>query len=110
MLSGLTTLNLEDVPDRFQRGYGGVLPMLSSMQGLRHLYFKGTLPSASDLLFNIAFDAFQKINLPHLSRLLIHGPTSAVVTLLSCVDVPLMTELRLDCFPKDDPISKNARW
>ena len=96
-LSGLATLRLHDIPVRFQQSTMGFLASLSCMRDLKYLYLEGALASAAGSLPSSAFNTSQKINLPHLSRLLIITPLSMVVALLSCVNIPLKTEVRLRC-------------
>ncbi|KAF8138939.1 hypothetical protein EV363DRAFT_1315243 [Boletus edulis] len=98
-LGGLTMLNLRGVPQtvRLRQNTMEFLATLGRMQDLMHLYLVDALPSAAGFLSSTAFDTFQKINLPHLSRLHVAAPLSTVIALLSCVNIPLETELRLDC-------------
>ncbi|KAF8559422.1 hypothetical protein OG21DRAFT_1480767 [Imleria badia] len=67
------------------------------MQDLTHLYLKDALASAAGFLSSAAFQTFQKINLPRLSRLQITAPLSTATALLSCVNIPLETRVRLHC-------------
>ena len=75
------------------------LATLSYMPDLTRLYLEDALASAAGYLSS---SAFKKINLPHLSRLLIVAPLSTVITLLSCVNIPLKTEVRLRCDSEHD--------
>ncbi|KAG6375623.1 hypothetical protein JVT61DRAFT_3191 [Boletus reticuloceps] len=59
------------------------------------------LASAASFLSSVAFHTFQKFDLPHLSRFEILAQPSTVVALLSCVNVPLNAELRLNSAIKD---------
>lgn len=97
-LSGLKTLRLHDIPAPFQPNMAKFLDMLGCMQCLRHLYLEDALGCASSFLSSATFRTVQKINLPHLSRLLVSAPISTVVALLSCsVDILSTAELRLEC-------------
>ena len=101
-LSSLTTLNLFVVPVRFRQTTKEFLTTLSCMQDLVYLYLEDALASATDFLSGTAFSTLQKIDLPHLSRCLIAAPLSTVIALLSCVNIPLTTEVRLECVSEDD--------
>ncbi|KAF8552621.1 hypothetical protein OG21DRAFT_1443243 [Imleria badia] len=96
-LSGLTTLSLRHVPICFQQKTEEFLATLGDMHDLTHLELDAALACADDFLRSPAFHSRQKINLPHLSRLLIDAPLSTVIALLSCVNIPFKTELRLTC-------------
>ncbi|KAI9574266.1 hypothetical protein HD554DRAFT_2165761 [Boletus coccyginus] len=101
-LSGLTTLSLNDVPVRFQQDTAEFLATLGHMQNLEHLHLDNSLASAAGFLSSTAFHTFQKVNLPHLSRVSIAAPLSTVIALLSCINIPLKTEVRLEChFERD---------
>ena len=101
-LSGLTTLSLYCIPDRFQQSVVEFLAMLSCMPDLTRLYLEDALASAIGFLSSSAFNTSQKINSPRLSRLLIDAPLSTVIALLSCVNIPLKTEVRLQCNDEHD--------
>ena len=94
-LSSLTTLHLWHVPDWFQQNTMEFLATLGSMQGLKYLYLSDALASATGFLSSAAFHNFQKINLPHLSQLVLYAPLSTLIALLSCVNIPLETKIRL---------------
>ncbi|KAN0097120.1 hypothetical protein V8E55_001566 [Tylopilus felleus] len=94
-LSGLTKLNLRQVPVRFQQDITEFLAVLSCMENLHHLHLHDALASAIDFLSSAAFHSFQKIDLLHLSQLLIFDQLSTVITLLSCINIPSKTEVRL---------------
>ncbi|KAF8138949.1 hypothetical protein EV363DRAFT_1580617 [Boletus edulis] len=96
-LNGLTTLDLRLVPSLFQQNTAEFLATLSSMQDLRHLYLNHAVASAAAFLSSAEFHTFQKIDLPHLSRLLIDAPVSTVIAFLACVNIPMKTEVKLDC-------------
>ncbi|KAF8123761.1 hypothetical protein EV363DRAFT_1403625 [Boletus edulis] len=97
-LSALTVLRLVDVPVQFQQDMEEFLAALSRMQDLKHLHLYHALPSATGFLSSAVFKAFQKkIDLTHLSRLWIGAPLSTTVTLLSCINIPLKTRVRLEC-------------
>ena len=102
-LSGLTTLNLRFIPVRYHQTIVEFLSTLRCMQGLRYLYLQKVLPSAAGFLSSPAFYTFQKIDLPRLCRLWIDAPLSTVITLLSCVTIPLKTEVRLECALEHGP-------
>ncbi|KAF8559918.1 hypothetical protein OG21DRAFT_1492356 [Imleria badia] len=82
--SGLTTLSLHYVPCRFQQDMEEFLATLSCMQDLTCLYLGQALPGCREFISSAAFNSFQRINLPHLSRLFIDAPLSTAVALLSC--------------------------
>ncbi|KAN0075503.1 hypothetical protein V8E55_011526 [Tylopilus felleus] len=98
MLSGVTTLSLSYHPGRSLQNTEQFLATLSCMKDLKHLYLDDALPSAAGFLSSAAFRTFQSINLPHLSRLLIAAPLSTVFALLSCINIPLKTEIRLQLY------------
>ena len=93
-LSGLTELSLRWVPVPFQ-DITELLAALSCMENLHHIDLEDALASATGFLSSVAFRSFQKINLLHLSQLLIFDRLSAVITLLSCINIPSKTEVRL---------------
>ena len=96
-LSGLTTLSLHGVPGWLRQNVEDLLATLSYMQCLTHLHIEDALRSAAYFLSSGAFHTFQKIDLPRLSHLFIVAPLSVVGVLLSCVNFPLETEVRLEC-------------
>ncbi|KAF8123769.1 hypothetical protein EV363DRAFT_1355391 [Boletus edulis] len=96
-LSALTVLRLVNVPVRFRQNTEEFLAALSRMQDLQHLYICHALPSAIGFLSSAVFKTFEKIDLTHLSRLWIGAPLSTTVTLLSCINIPLKTRVRLEC-------------
>ena len=96
-LSGLTTLTLYRVPLRFRQHTVELLATLRCMQHLKHLYLYSALASAVGFLSSTAFHTFQKFTLPHLSRLLLVAPLSTAVAMLSCVNIPSKTEIKLEC-------------
>ena len=82
-LGGLMILSLYRVPVRFQENMEEFLATLHCMQNLQHLCLDSALRSAAG------------IDLPRLSRLWVVAPLSTVITSLSCVHIPLKTEVRL---------------
>ncbi|KAF8555387.1 hypothetical protein OG21DRAFT_1496338 [Imleria badia] len=96
-LSGLTSLCLRNVPSRFQQDMPELLATLSCMQDLTQLFLKKSLPTSAGFLSSTTFNAFQKIDLPRLSRFSIANRLSKVNVFLSCVNIPLQTEVRLLC-------------
>ncbi|KAF8432459.1 hypothetical protein L210DRAFT_3763916 [Boletus edulis BED1] len=97
-LNALTVLRLVNVPVQFQQNTEEFLAALSCMHDLKHLFLYHALPSATGFLSSAVFKAFQKkIDLTHLSRLWIGAPLSTTVTLLSCINIPLKTQVRLEC-------------
>ena len=96
-LGSLTTLSLHSIPPFLQQGIVEFLDTLSCMQDLAHLYVDGALTTARDFISSVEFSAFQKINLPHLSCLLIIAPLSTVIAFVFCVTLPPQTEVRLNC-------------
>ncbi|KAF8555391.1 hypothetical protein OG21DRAFT_913670 [Imleria badia] len=109
-LSGLTKLCLYTAPVRFQQNTADFLATLKCMQDLTYLCLEDALASAADFLSSTAFNTFQKFNLSHLSYFDIDAPVSTVIALLSCVNIPLRTEILLHCrveydFPSPDHYS-----
>ena len=98
--NALTTLRLYHVPEGIQQNVEEFLATLSHMQDLEHLYLDDALARAPGFPSGVAGEV--KINLPYLSRLSIAAPLSTVIALLSCVDNPSKTQLRLCCFPEND--------
>ncbi|KAF8550384.1 hypothetical protein OG21DRAFT_1487807 [Imleria badia] len=102
-LGGLTTLGLHGVPALFLQDMEELLAILSCMQDLTNLYLDRALASAVGFLRSTASYTPQKVNLPCLSRLLVTAPLSTVIAVLSYVDIPLKTEVRLRCHFEDGP-------
>ena len=98
-LNSLTTLSLREVPVEFRQNTTEFLASLSHMHNLMDLYLDDSLASASSFLFGAAFHGFQKINLPRLAHLSIIAPLSTVNALVSCINIPLKTDVKLgpDC-------------
>ena len=104
-LRGLTTLSLRRVPIGFRQDMMEMLATLKCMQDLTHLYLDRALTGASGFLSSAALDTMEKIDLPHLSRLWIVAPLSSVIAFMSCFNIPLKTEVKLEChfdFPLHD--------
>ncbi|KAF8555400.1 hypothetical protein OG21DRAFT_1496349 [Imleria badia] len=95
-LSRLTALSLFHIPPRLQQNTEELLATLRCMQDLTQLYLHRALASAAGFLSSTVFHTFQKFNLPHLSRLYLAAPLSTIVAMLSCVNIPLKTEIRLE--------------
>ena len=98
--NALTTLCLYRVPEKTQQNTEEFLATLSHMQDLEHLYLDNALARAPGFPSSAAGE--MKISLPYLSRLLIAAPLSTVIALLSCINNPSKTQLRLCCFPEND--------
>ncbi|KAF8428846.1 hypothetical protein L210DRAFT_3563898 [Boletus edulis BED1] len=97
-LDALTDLCLVNFSVQFQQTMEEFLAALSCMQGLKDLYLYHSLPSATGFLSSMVFKAFQKkIDLTHLSRLWIGALLSTTVALLACINIPLKTQIRLEC-------------
>lgn len=96
-LRGLTTLRLRDLGASFQPTLASLMTALSRMQDLAHLYLENALPSARTSPINQSFKDPQQLSFPNLSRLSIVAPFTTVVLLLSCLDIPLKTQVRLRC-------------
>ena len=94
-LTGLTTLGLYNISPRFQLGTKDFLATLCCMQDLKYLYLDQALTTSTGFLSSPEFHTLQKINLPHLSHLFIIAPLSTVIAFLSCINIPLRTEVRL---------------
>ena len=95
----LTSLFLCSVPIRFQQNTADFLATLRCMQDLTFLALEDSLASSGDFLSSTAFNTFQKFNLPRLSHLRIDAPLSTIIALLSCIIIPLRTEVKL-IFPE----------
>ncbi|KAF9238628.1 hypothetical protein BU15DRAFT_75079 [Melanogaster broomeanus] len=93
----LSTLALRDIDWSSQPTMTELLTMLRRMPGLVHLYLEHALHSAEDALTSQHTLLSESLDLPHLSRLALIAPFSAVVVFLSNVTVPLKTEIRLFC-------------
>ncbi|KAF8549858.1 hypothetical protein OG21DRAFT_537565 [Imleria badia] len=102
-LSGLTTFSLYDAHYQFQQTMNieEFLATLRCMQDLRCLYLSYVLAGCRKFISSGAFNSFQKIDLPHLSHLFIAAQLSTVIAFLSCVNIPLKTELRLESCSED---------
>ena len=96
-LSALTALCLHFIPAPFHQNTTDLLAILRCLQNFTRLYLENSLASAADFLSTTAFHACQKFSLPHLSRLWITAPCSTVIALLTCVKIPLKTEVRIEC-------------
>ncbi|KAF8420965.1 hypothetical protein L210DRAFT_3573896, partial [Boletus edulis BED1] len=108
-LNALTTLGLCFVPNQFKQNIEEFLAVMGYMKDLKHLYLDQALASATGFLSSAVFRTFEKIDLPHLSRLLIGAPLSTSVALLSCVNIPLKTTIKLECDSEPDfPFDNHA--
>ena len=103
-LGSLTILDLFRLPDRIKQSTADFLATLRCMQNLTELYLDRLLASASGFLSSVAFLTFQKFSLPHLSRLVIEAPLTAIIALLSCVNIPLDAEARMKCLFERDAL------
>ena len=92
-LSRVTTLVLTCVPTSFRQNPVEFLATLSRTQALTVLHLEYALSSA---LFNGALGVYPRVALPYLARLLVLAPISTVVALLSCINIPLETQVRLE--------------
>ena len=102
-LSKLRALVLLRAP--VQMNTADFLAVLNVMQDLVFLHLVYVLPSASVFLSDGRLDDFLKINLPRLTLLTVIETLSAVVALLSCVNIPLKARLRLEpLFERDSSI------
>ena len=101
--SGLTMLSLCQVSFRSDNDTEALRLVLSRLPNLAVLYFQGPLAGARRLIHTKAFDP-QKVNLLSLVRLLVVSPISTVVALLSCVNIPLKTKVRLE-FQSESTVS-----
>ncbi|KAF8449470.1 hypothetical protein L210DRAFT_2664781 [Boletus edulis BED1] len=108
-LNALTTLGLHYVPDQFKQNIEEFLAVMGYMKDLKHLYLDQALASATGFLSSAVFRTFEKIDLPHLARLLIGAPLSTSLALLSCVNIPLETSVKLECDSEPDfPFDNHA--
>ncbi|KAI9458719.1 hypothetical protein HD554DRAFT_2138517, partial [Boletus coccyginus] len=94
-LSNLKSLSVRH-HDHFQPTMVEFLSTLGCMRDLVDLHLHDALPSFHSLS-NVDLNAFQGIDLLHLSRLWIGASPSTVVTFLSCVNTPPNTEMRVHC-------------
>lgn len=101
--NGLTTLSLEGLPIHFQPDVEEFLEIISCMQNLTQLDLDHSLPGSQTFIHSAAFNTFQKVQLPKLSRLDIEATLPTVIAFLSCVNVPLGAEVRLKCCSRDFP-------
>ncbi|KAF9238629.1 hypothetical protein BU15DRAFT_75080 [Melanogaster broomeanus] len=97
VFTALSTLRLRNIDWSSQPTITELLTMLRRMPGLVHLYLENALRSAKDALTNQHTLLSESLDLPHLSRLALVAPFSAVAVFLSNVTVPLKTEIRLVC-------------
>ena len=72
------------------------LVALHRMTALTFLHLPNVLATARRFLSSGTFSVSPKISLPHLARLFVVAPLSTVVALLSCIAIPLETQVRLD--------------
>ena len=96
-LSGLTSLSLIPVPLQLQLNIPELLATLSCMQDLRHLYLsKKFVSGANSFISSTTFNTvtIQKNNLP---RLLVVARLSTIIAFISCVNIPLQTQVGLVC-------------
>ena len=77
------------------------LTTLSRMQALTILHLEYSLPSDCGLLSDGAFNISSKVSLPCLACLLVQATFSEVVTLLSCINIPLETRLWIGIMAED---------
>ena len=96
-LCRLTTLRLRDLGASCQLTLAELQVALSRMQNLAHLHLENALPSAIRGPTGWSFEGPDKLSFPRLSRLSVVAPFSTVVLLLSCLDIPLKTDVRLRC-------------
>ncbi|KAF9232488.1 hypothetical protein BU15DRAFT_81175 [Melanogaster broomeanus] len=91
----LTTLRLCNLASPSLPTMTELLAILRHMPDLAHLYLEDAFSSANDILANQHSILSECLDLPHLSRLALVAPFSAVVAFLSNVAIPLKAELRL---------------
>lgn len=96
-LRGLTFLRLRDLGTSYQPTLVDLKVALSRMQDLAYLHLENALPSARGNSTGQSFEDSEKLSFPQLARLSIVAPSSTVVLLLSCFDLPMQTEVRLRC-------------
>ncbi|KAF9232491.1 hypothetical protein BU15DRAFT_67413 [Melanogaster broomeanus] len=97
ILTSLTSLRLRDVASSSQPTIPELLAMLRHIPDLAHLYLENALSGAEDILASQHGLLSACLDLPHLSRLALVAPFSAIVAFLSNVTVLATTELRLCC-------------
>ncbi|KAF8555389.1 hypothetical protein OG21DRAFT_913560 [Imleria badia] len=102
-LTRLTRLSLRYIPNHYQQDTADFLSMLGCLQDLTYLYLEDEdedVPSrASSFLSSMAFKSFQNFSLPHLSLLHINAQPLMIIAFLSCVNVPMQTEVSLGVHP-----------
>ncbi|KAF9241054.1 hypothetical protein BU15DRAFT_73539 [Melanogaster broomeanus] len=98
IFTALSTLRLRNIASSSQPTMTELLAMLRHMPGLAHLYLENALRSAKDALTSQHTLLSEYLDLPHLSRLALVAPFSAVAVFLSNVTIPLKTEIRLFCY------------
>ena len=101
-LSGVTTLSLTEVPTGFQQSMEDFLATLKRMQNLRYLDLDDAFATSAGSLSHVASNTFQKVDLPQLCYLFFASSLPAIITLLSCLNIPSQTEIRLQCSRKHD--------
>ena len=94
-LSGVKTLFLCNILHPSPQDLVDLLATLIHMQALADLHLENALPSTRSFLSSGEFNVSPTFNLPSLACLFIAAPLSTVVTLLSCINVPLKTQLML---------------
>ena len=73
------------------------------MQALTVLHLEHTLVAARGFLSSAPCSTSQQVvGLPSLARLFVAAPLSAVVALLSCIDIPSKTRVRLEVGLEDE--------
>ncbi|KAF9238625.1 hypothetical protein BU15DRAFT_75076 [Melanogaster broomeanus] len=97
VFTALSTLRLRSIASSSQPTITELLAMLRHMPDLAHLYLEDALSGAKDILASRHTLPSECVDLPHLSRLALVAPFSAVIVFLSKVTVPQKTEIRLLC-------------
>ncbi|KAF9232497.1 hypothetical protein BU15DRAFT_81184 [Melanogaster broomeanus] len=96
-LTSLTILRLRDIALSSRPTITELLAMLRHIPDLAHLYLEDALSGAEHILASQHSLLSECVDLPHLLRLAVVAPFSAVVVFLSNVTVPSKTELRICC-------------
>ncbi|KAF9218982.1 hypothetical protein BS17DRAFT_741495 [Gyrodon lividus] len=97
VLSGLTSLNLRDLASSSQPTMVELIAVLRRMPNLVYLHLENAVTSAHGNLASQSSLNSGDVSLPHLSRLTLIAPFSAVVAFLTRVNFSLKTEVRLRC-------------
>ena len=97
-LSRVTTLFLCRVP---AQNIVEFVTTLNRMQAITVLHLERALSTARGFLSSGTYSVYPRVTLPYLTRLLVLASISTVVALLSCMNIPLKTQVRLEIILED---------